>query len=108
MEKRNLQKLRAGYVISLLKQQIFAIFCEDLQIKHRGYVYFESVSPNVISQALNYLKTHNTFYEDILISEGFLSKDMINFSDFDENSDVAESIRKRVISYETEYGSVED
>ena len=43
-----------------------------------------------------------------MISEGFLSKDRINFSDFDENSDVAESIRKRVISYETEYGSVED
>ena len=36
-------------------------------LKYRGYVYFEPVRPNVICQALNYLKTHNKFYEDISI-----------------------------------------
>ena len=37
-------------------------------LKYRGCVYFESVRPNVIYQALNYLKTHNKFYKDISIS----------------------------------------
>ena len=38
-------------------------------VKYRGYVYFESVRPNIIYQTLYYLKTHNKFYEDIFISE---------------------------------------
>ena len=33
MEKGNLQKLRVVFVISPLKQQICAIFCQDLQIQ---------------------------------------------------------------------------
>ena len=31
--KEDLQKLRVVFVISLLKQQVYAIFCLDLQIK---------------------------------------------------------------------------
>ena len=30
--------------------------------KYRGYVYFEPARPNVIYQALNYLKTYNTLF----------------------------------------------
>ena len=37
-------------------------------LKYKGYVYFEPVRPNVIYQALNYLKIHNKFHEDISIS----------------------------------------
>ena len=44
------------------------------ELKHRGYVYFETVRPNVIYQALNYLKIHNKFYNDISISVGLSSK----------------------------------
>ena len=33
MEKENLQKLRVVFVISLWKHQIYAIFCQDLQIQ---------------------------------------------------------------------------
>ena len=33
MEKWNLQKLRVVFVISPLKQQIYATFCQDLQIQ---------------------------------------------------------------------------
>ena len=33
---------------------------------------------------------------------------MINFSDIDEHEDVVEIIRKRIISNETVYGSIED
>ena len=33
MEKENLQKLRVVFVISPLKHQIHAIFCQDMQIQ---------------------------------------------------------------------------
>ena len=33
MEKWNLQKLRVVFVISPLKQEIYATFCQDLQIQ---------------------------------------------------------------------------
>ena len=53
---------------------------------------FRPVCPNVIYQALNYLKTRNKFYEDISISEGLSSQEMINFSGIDKHQDVTESI----------------
>ena len=68
----------------------------------------EPICPNVICQALNYFKTHNKFYEDISISESLSSKEMINFSGIGKHQDVTESIHTKVISNETEYGSVED
>ena len=49
-------------------------------LKYRGYVYFEPVHQNVICQALNYLKTHNKFYEDISIFERLSRKEIIDFS----------------------------
>ena len=33
---------------------------------------------------------------------------MMNFSDIDEHQNVAESIHKKIVSNETEYGSVEN
>ena len=74
-------------------------------LKYRGYVYFEQVRPNVIHQALNYLKTHNKFYEYISISEGLSSKEIITFSGIDKHQDVIESIHTKLNSNETEYGS---
>ena len=106
-----MQKLRVVFVISPLKQQILATFCQDSNglivvklksdLKYRGYVHFEPVRANVIYQALNYLKTHNKFYKDISISESLSSKEMINFSSIDQHQDVAESIDKKIISNET-------
>ena len=75
-------------------------------LKYRGYAYFEPVRPNIIYQALNHLKTHK-FYKNISISEGFSSKEMISFLGIDKHQDVTESIPTKVISNETEYGSVE-
>ena len=76
-------------------------------LKYRGYVYFELANSNVIYQALNYLKTYNKFCEDISISEGLSSKEMINFSSIDKHQDITESIHSKVISNETQYGLVE-
>ena len=69
-------------------------------LKYRGYVYFEPVHPNVIPRT--------KVIKNISISEGLSSKEMINFSGINKHQDVAESIHKKIISNETEYGSVED
>ena len=87
-----------GLIVVKLKQDLH----------YRGYVCFEPVRQNVIYQALNYLKTHNEFHEDISISEGLSGKEMINFSGIDKHRDVAESIHQKIISTEAEYVSVED
>ena len=49
-------------------------------------------------------KIHNKFYDDISISEGLSSKEMINFWGIGKYQDVAESIHKKIISSKTEYG----
>ena len=72
------------------------------------FIWSQYAQMSYASQALNYLKTHNKFYEDISISESLSSKEMINFSVIDKHQDVTESIHTKVISNETEYGSVED
>ena len=43
-------------------------------LKYRGYVYFEPARSNIMYQALNYIKSHNKFHEDIFISEGLSRK----------------------------------
>ena len=65
-------------------------------LKFRGYTFFEQVLSSAIYQALNFLKTHKKFYEDISISEGLSSKKMINFSGIDKHQDVAENIYKKL------------
>ena len=48
-------------------------------------------------QALNYLKKHNKFYENISFSECFSSKEMRNFSGADKHQNLAESIPKKTL-----------
>ena len=74
-----------GLIVVKLKQ--------DLQ--YRCYVYFEPVLQNVIYLTVYYLKTHNKLYEDVFISEGLRSKEMINFSGIDEHQDVANMVYLR-------------
>ena len=52
-----------------------------------GYVYFKLIHPNVIRQALNYLKTHIKFFKNTSISESLLNKKIINFIGIDEHQD---------------------
>ena len=67
-------------------------------LKYEGYVYFEPVLPHIIYQALAYLKSHNKFYENISITKGLSSEDILNFSDIDENQEEAESVTENGIS----------
>ena len=56
-----------------------------LKLKHfkgRGYVYFVPGCPNVIYQALYYLKTRHKFYEYIFILQVLSSKAKDKFSKY--------------------------
>ena len=46
-----------------------------------GHVYFEPVQPESLYAALNYLKSNNKFYEDISISYGLSSTEILNVAD---------------------------
>ena len=72
-------------------------------LKWSGHLYFESVCPHIIYQAIAYLKSHNKFYEDIPVIEGLSSEDMLTFSDIND-----EIQGENDTDYETEYASVED
>ena len=65
---------------------------------------FEPVRSDSIYQALNYLKTHNKFYDDISISEGLSNKEMINFAGIGKLKGITECIYTKIVSNETEYG----
>ena len=51
----------------------------------RGHVYLESVRPELIHQALTYLKENNTLYSDISIKLGNMSNNLLSFSEDDNN-----------------------
>ena len=49
-------------------------------MKYRGYVFFKPVQSSMIYEALEYLKTHKMFYEDIVISLGLTSNEILDYS----------------------------
>ena len=48
-----------------------------------GHVYFESVRPNIVEAALNYLKISNPFYSNILINIDNINNELLSISDTD-------------------------
>ena len=50
-------------------------------LRYRGHVYFEPVRSDSIYAALNYLKNNNKFYENISISYGLSSSEILNVAD---------------------------
>ena len=73
-----------------------------------GHVYFEPVRQHIIYQALTYLKSYNEFYDDISITKGLSSKEIIRFSHIEENvsdgKEITENINDRS---EPEFASIE-
>ena len=65
---------------SSLKGGPYLNFCR-VYLKYRSCLYFESERLNVKYQTLNYWKTHNKICEDVPISKGFQSTEMINFQE---------------------------
>ena len=44
-------------------------------------IYFETVRPHIVYQALTYLKSYNKFYKDISIVIGLSNEEIFKFSD---------------------------
>ena len=64
---------------------------------YRGHAYFELVRPELIYQALTYLKENNTLYSDININLGNMPNNLLSLSDDDsdqesENIDTQEEV----------------
>ena len=91
-----------------------------MDLKYRGYVYFEPVRPRTIYQALAYLKSYNNFYKGISIAKSLSSESMFKFSDIIEIQGHSEWVTEKNVSdrkqitenindrTETEFASVED
>ena len=67
-------------------------------LKYRSHVYFESVLPHIVYQALTYLKPYNKFFEDISITKGLSSEDIINFFDIVEVQGQSECFDEKNVS----------
>ena len=51
------------------------------KIEFRGHVYFESVRPNCIQEALEYLRQFNPFYSTILINMDNINSELLSLTD---------------------------
>ena len=46
------------------------------KLEYRGHVYFQAVRPQLLLNALNWLKTHNALYKDVTIDIGNIDRRM--------------------------------
>ena len=53
------------------------------KLSFRGHVLFESVRPELVNEALQYLKNFNLFYSDVLIRIDNITRELISLSDTD-------------------------
>ena len=56
------------------------------KLEFRGHVYFEAVRPQVILNALNWLKLNNSLYNSITINIKNISSEFANFENEDKKS----------------------
>ena len=72
------------------------------KLSYHGHAYFEAVSPEVVTSALNYLKENNHLYSDIVIDVGQIPSNLLSLTEpvgttFDHESivdDVAPSLEE--------------
>ena len=67
-------------------------------------MYFETVRPHTVYQALTYLKSYNKFCKDIFIVIGLSSEEMFKFSDIFEIQGKAEFVTGKDFSNKKEMG----
>ena len=53
------------------------------KIIFNGHVYFESVRPDFVEAALNYLKAFNPFYSDVFINVENINRELVSLNDID-------------------------
>ena len=66
-------------------------------LKYRVHVYFQPIRTHITYQTFAYLKSHNKFYADISIANGFSSEEMFRFFDIVKVQGVKESITEKGI-----------
>ena len=74
-------------------------------LRYWGYAYFEQARPSAIYEALNYLKRKNKFYEDISISYGLNSQEILNLPDI---SVIGETAANSSVVENESFESVDD
>ena len=57
------------------------------KLEFRGHVYFQAVRPQLLLNALNWLKKHNPLYKDITIDIGNIAKSMTTLQSCEDNLD---------------------
>ena len=68
------------------------------KLNHRGHVYFEAASPEIIHQTLMYLKQSNSLYHDIDIALDNVPRYLLSLTDNtnDQDSDSAHLLEEGV------------
>ena len=57
------------------------------KLEFRGHVYFQAVRPQLLLNALNWLKAHNALYKDIIIDVGNIDRIMTTLQSHEDNFD---------------------
>ena len=80
---------------------------QDLTSK--GYVYFEPVCHFHMYQVLDCLKSHYKFYNDISVSVGLSSNEMLRFSEMEPvEGENLETVPEKIIENEPPFTSIEN
>ena len=51
------------------------------KLTYRGHVYFEAVSPEAVHSALQYLKSNNPLYHDVIIDIGLIPENLLSLTE---------------------------
>ena len=62
------------------------------KLEFRGHVYFQAVRPEVVTNALNWLKVNNPFYTNISVDIGNIGRDLTTSQQNDNVSDEDNSL----------------
>ena len=57
------------------------------KLEFRGHVYFQAVRPQLLLNALNWIKTHNALYKNITIDIGIIDRRMTSLQSCEDNLD---------------------
>ena len=95
-DKEKLLSDRAEWYSSLNPVDKEKLLCDRAKwyssLKFRGHVYFQAVRPEVVLNALNWLKVNNPFYTHISVDIGNISRDLTTSQQNDNVSDEDNSL----------------
>ena len=72
------------------------------KLEYKGHVLFEAVRPDVVTQFLEFLRSHNDFYSDIVINPANISVDILGLQRFETEEDTIYSKLLKCLDEPTE------